>query len=494
MNPGVFVNIQQVNVQQPREVNFGLGEQHFKSNQNEDKEVEGSRPNDKFLEGFYNRSVLVPSVLQKIFSQNEEDHKKVDEGSRPNDKFLEGLYNRSFLVPSVLQKIFSLRSSILGKREGDENSLGNSTDSVNTAAIACGESRPCLTQPDNQTIVGSKQLDIDIPSERDTDNNTSSNRDTDIHNTDIFTSLEQDQSQNADNSTYSDENTDSTPSDRNEDIGTTSVGDIDNALEYFYSNGSVDIDNVKDNLELMNVSFTENIDDKVSNIGHKSSTNLSLDTSSITEASDPGMVGFDKKYRSLLNIAMNERDIIENELESQNSDVNGHIKDIDNRTKVALDGCEHMCIYEPGDQVEPDILTQTEKDTPSPDIARVLVVLVKLLAGSRDPVTFILAENLAPARRKWRFVVNEAEVKPFLFLLIMCALNHYGILVWYIDNIFSQFLPSKVTLNVEEMERALKIDSYLLDETNKWDVEEEKKLLLLRCQLLGKCQQGDLQA
>ena len=54
-----------------------------------------------------------------------------------------------------------------------------------------------------------------------------------------------------------------------------------------------------------------------------------------------------------------------------------------------------------------------------------------------------------------------------------------------------QLIPSKVTLNVEEMERALKIESYLLDEKNKWDLEEDKKLLLLRCQLLGKCQ-GDL--
>ena len=97
----------------------------------------------------------------------------------------------------------------------------------------------------------------------------------------------------------------------------------------------------------------------------------------------------------------------------------GQIKDIDNRTKTVLEGCEHMCTYESGDQVEPDVLTQTEKDTPSPDIARVLVVLVKLLAGSRDPVTFILAESLAPARRKWRFVVNEAEVKSFLFLLVL---------------------------------------------------------------------------
>merc|ERR1719278_716446 len=74
VNPGVFVNIQQVNVQQPREVNFGVGEQRFKNEENDENpkngngSLKGSRPNDKFLESFYNRSVLLPSVLQKIFS------------------------------------------------------------------------------------------------------------------------------------------------------------------------------------------------------------------------------------------------------------------------------------------------------------------------------------------------------------------------------------------------------------------------------------------
>ena len=243
-------------------------------------------------------------------------------------------------------------------------------------------------------------------------------------------------SRNTDNSTYSYDNRDSTPSDRDVDIGTTSVGNIDNDLGYSYSNDSVDIDKVKDNLGLMTASFTENIHDNIPNIGHKLSTNLSLDTSSITEESDSGMVGFEKEYRSLLNIAMNGRgDIIENQLESRNPDITSfnasdQIKDIDNRTQTVRDECEHKCTYESGDQVEQDILTQTEKDTPSPDIARVLVVLVKLLAGSRDTVTFILAENLAPARRKWKFVVNEAEVKCFLFQLLFlsfCVFDRYDI-------------------------------------------------------------------
>ena len=60
-----------------------------------------------------------------------------------------------------------------------------------------------------------------------------------------------------------------------------------------------------------------------------------------------------------------------------------------------------------------------------------------------------------------------------------------------------------MTLDAEEMERALKIENYFLDDQNKWslekdddqnkwNLEEDKKLLLLRCQLLGKCQAADL--
>ena len=49
-----------------------------------------------------------------------------------------------------------------------------------------------------------------------------------------------------------------------------------------------------------------------------------------------------------------------------------------------------------------------------------------------------------------------------------------------------------MTLNAEEIERAVKLENYLSDEKDKWKLEEDKKLLLLRCQLLGKCQ-GDLE-
>merc|ERR1712083_552227 len=119
-----------------------------------------------------------------------------------------------------------------------------------------------------------------------------------------------------------------------------------------------------------------------------------------------------------------------------------------NRTQTVLGGCEHMCGNQSSDQIEHlDFLTQTEEGTP--DIARVLVVLSKLLtSGSTDTVTFLLAESLAPARRKWRFVVNEAEV----------------------------------TLNAEEMKRALKIERYLLsldEKRTSWNVEEDKKPLSL---------------
>ena len=40
----------------------------------------------------------------------------------------------------------------------------------------------------------------------------------------------------------------------------------------------------------------------------------------------------------------------------------------------------------------------------------------------------------------------------------------------------------QVTLKEEEMERAEKIEKYVLEETNKWDLIDDKKLVLLRCQ------------
>ena len=369
VNPGVFVNIQQVNVQQPREVNFGLGEQHFKGDQHEDS------------------------------------HRKKVEGSRPNDKFLEGFYNRSVLVPSVLQKIFSLRSDIIRKREeGTAKNVGvgnkKTEESSNSAAVACGgESGPCMTD-NNQTRDGSKQLDIDIPS----DINISSDQDLGIE---ISSSKKTDESTNSDNSTDF-----STPSDRDEDIGTFSV-DID-------TNESVDIDRVKDD-SMVKDNFA---------IQYPGSRNFSFTEDIHSNASNHGIGGLEKEYRSLkTNIAVDGWDILGNQLlKSPNSEdtsfntsnlvVNGgdgQIKDIDGRKQTVLDGCEHRCTYDSGDPAEHQFLTGTEKDRRSPDIARVLTVLAKLLVGSRDTATFLLAESLAPARQKWRFVVNEAEVKSFLF-------------------------------------------------------------------------------
>ena len=37
------------------------------------------------------------------------------------------------------------------------------------------------------------------------------------------------------------------------------------------------------------------------------------------------------------------------------------------------------------------------------------------------------------------------------------------------------------------MERAEKIERYMLEETNKWNLKEDKKLVFLRCQVFGIC-------
>ena len=162
------------------------------------------------------------------------------------------------------------------------------------------------------------------------------------------------------------------------------------------------------------------------------SNDLNLATPTITDTSAQRVRGLEKEYRSLQtnNIAVNGNDIFDNHqlMESQNSEDTsfntsnlvvkgdvGQIKDIGRRKQTMLNGCDHMCTYESSDPVEDDFLTQTEEDTRSPDVARVLIVLAKLLAGSRDRLSFLLAENLAPARQKWRFIVNEAEVKSLPF-------------------------------------------------------------------------------
>ena len=77
VNPGVFVNIQQVNVQQPREVNFGVGEQRFKNEENEENpkngngSLKGSRPNDKFLENMKLETICKTKFVQNVaFGKN----------------------------------------------------------------------------------------------------------------------------------------------------------------------------------------------------------------------------------------------------------------------------------------------------------------------------------------------------------------------------------------------------------------------------------------
>ena len=45
----------------------------------------------------------------------------------------------------------------------------------------------------------------------------------------------------------------------------------------------------------------------------------------------------------------------------------------------------------------------------------------------------------------------------------------------------------QVTLKEEEMERAEKIEKYVLEETNKWNLIDDKQLVLLRCQVFGIC-------
>ena len=115
VEPEVLVNIQQLNIEQPREVNFGLGKQYLESSKGAMAEKH-KRPNDKFLEAFYNRSILLPPVLRKIIS---------------------------------IQRL--LRKS--SQEDNDDIDIGTA------APLSCEESGRCLTQ-DNQTR--SKQLDIDI--------------------------------------------------------------------------------------------------------------------------------------------------------------------------------------------------------------------------------------------------------------------------------------------------------------------------------------------
>ena len=74
------------------------------------------------------------------------------------------------------------------------------------------------------------------------------------------------------------------------------------------------------------------------------------------------------------------------------------------------------CSFESDNQVgQLNLLTPTGQDPARQrDVAKVLFVLARLLA--KDTVSFLLAESLAPASKKWRFVVNDVEVESiFLF-------------------------------------------------------------------------------
>ena len=44
-----------------------------------------------------------------------------------------------------------------------------------------------------------------------------------------------------------------------------------------------------------------------------------------------------------------------------------------------------------------------------------------------------------------------------------------------------------MTLDAEEMERALKIENYFLDDQNKWDLEEDKQLPLSMDSCIDQC-------
>ena len=419
VEPEVLVNIQQLNIEQPREVNFGLGKQYLESSKGAMAEKHKRRPNDKFLEAFYNRSILLPPVLRKIIS---------------------------------IQRL--LRKS--SQEDNDDIDIGTA------APFSCGESGRCLTQ-DNQTR--SKQLDIDIQPliDRDVQTNPNNHTDTSLiaHGPDVGNKKEV-------RKENSDQNTGQTspPSDKNIDTDTASAHDIDIPIGYSILNDSnnafrQDTSNKNKNSSILrfgqqNISFVAILN----GFDYNEVANLSTDASNKT--SYDGFGEFESGYRSL-----RARDVLDGRVDlGENQPLHGGGVQ-----------CLQDCSFESADQVEQlNLLTPTGQDPARQrDIAKVLFVLARLLA--KDTVSFLLAESLAPASKKWRFVVNDVEVESiFLF-------RHN----FRKPQLSENDILFQVTLKEEEMERAEKIERYMLEETSKWNLKEDKKLVFLRCQVFGIC-------
>ena len=343
----MLVNIQQLNIEQPREVNFGLGKQYLESSKGAMAEKHKRRPNDKFLEAFYNRSVLLPPVLRKIIS---------------------------------IQRL-------LRKSSQEDN---DDIDIDTAAPLACGESGRCLTQ-DNQTR--SKQLDIDIQPLIDRDVQTTPKNHTDTpsiaHDPDVGNKKELSQEN-------SDQNRDQTspPSDKNIDTDTATVYYLD-----ISARRRQDASNKNKNSSILR--FGQQNISSVANLNgfDYNEANLSIDASNKT--SYDGLGEFESGYRSL-----RARDVLDGRVDLGDNQplLGGGVQ------------CLQGCSFESDNQVgQLNLLTPTGQDPARQrDVAKVLFVLARLLA--KDTVSFLLAESLAPASRKWRFVVNDVEVESiFLF-------------------------------------------------------------------------------
>ena len=360
VEPEVLVNIQQLNIEQPREVNFGLGKQYLESSKGAMAEKHKRRPNDKFLEAFYNRSVLLPPVLRKIIS---------------------------------IQRL-------LRKSSQEDN---DDIDIDTAAPLSCEESGRCLTQ-DNQTR--SKQLDIDIQPLIDRDIQTNLMNHTDdtssiAHGPDVGNKKEV-RKENSDQN----RGQTSPPSDKNIDTDTATDYNLDISAGYSILNDSKnsfrqDTSNKNKNSSVLrfgqqNISFVANMNGFDYNVV----ANLSTDASNKT--SYDGFGEFESGYRSL-----RARGVLDGRVDLGDNQplLGGGVQ------------CLQDCSFESESVGQLNLLTPSDQDAPRQrDIAKVLLVLGRLLA--KDTVDFLLAESLAPMSKKWRFVVNDVEVESvFLFRL-----------------------------------------------------------------------------
>ena len=360
VEPEVLVNIQQLNIEQPREVNFGLGKQYLESSKGAMAEKHKRRPNDKFLEAFYNRSVLLPPVLRKIIS---------------------------------IQRL-------LRKSSQEDN---DDIDIDTAAPLSCEESGRCLTQ-DNQTR--SKQLDIDIQPLIDRDIQTNLMNHTDdtssiAHGPDVGNKKEV-RKENSDQN----RGQTSPPSDKNIDTDTATDYNLDISAGYSILNDSKnsfrqDTSNKNKNSSVLrfgqqNISFVANMN----GVDYKEVANLSTDASNKT--SYDGFGEFESGYRSL-----RARGVLDGRVDLGDNQplLGGGVQ------------CLQDCSFESESVGQLNLLTPSDQDAPRQrDIAKVLLVLGRLLA--KDTVDFLLAESLAPMSKKWRFVVNDVEVESvFLFRL-----------------------------------------------------------------------------